>query len=77
MRPLNLLERLQDWFIERWKRIKCSHSHIATVFTAEKFLIDKWERCSGVGDCKDCGLSFHVSIPANKQERQSEHYLGY
>jgi transcription elongation factor Elf1 len=81
MGELTFWEKIIDYFTWRlprqYKQFRCSHSKIITVFTAQVFLIEKWERCSGVAYCKDCGKDFGVSIPANEDERKSEHYLGY
>jgi transcription elongation factor Elf1 len=66
------------WTLPRkYKQIRCNHNKIFTVFTAETFTIEKWERCSGVAYCKNCDKDFVVSIAANEEERKSEHYLGY
>lgn len=76
-----ILEKIIDYFTyylpRRYKELRCNHSQVVTVFTAETFLIEKWERCSGVGYCRNCGKDFSVMVAANPEERKSEYYLGY
>lgn len=77
MREETLIERLRDWLSEKWRDFTCKHYKIITLFTAETFTKDDWERCSGVGICKDCGRDFTILIAANEDERKSPDYLGY
>ncbi len=58
----------------RVKSAFCEHD-IVPHFTVDFFLKEGWKRCSGVGTCRKCRADFSVSIAANDEERDSEHYL--
>lgn len=60
-----------DWLDYWYRRLRCSHPHIITLFTAEVFVNDRWERSSGVAECVDCGMDFHITVPANNEERDN------
>lgn len=47
----------------------CSHTKIVTDFTAEVFLVEKYERCGGSATCSKCGKSFHVYVAGNINEK--------
>ena len=64
----NIWDRICFWWQSRRQR-GCQHDLVAD-FTAETFLVDKWERCSGVATCTGCAASFGIFIPANRDEAE-------
>ena len=67
----SLLERISWWFAilpEKIVQSLCYHRKIVSGFSAEVFLKDKWERCSGAGFCSECHKDFIVYVPANDEE---------
>lgn len=69
MEPMNWWERFWFWVLTFRREGFCRHAQIETQFTAEVFHVDKWERCTGVGYCLQCGADVLVTVPANRSEQ--------
>jgi len=65
MEKLTWFERLLGI---RPKRSFCAHRFVA-MFTAETFIVDGYERCSGSATCHKCGHFTTVVVAANRDER--------
>ena len=73
MEQASLFTRIVWWIYAiplKIKQLFCRHSVIAG-FYADVFLVEKWERCSGVGECYKCHKDFQVAILANEKELEN------
>jgi transcription elongation factor Elf1 len=70
MKEISKLQKI-IWFITdiplRTKQSFCHHRFF-TMFSAEVFTVEKYERCSGSAECSKCGLSATVYVPENEKE---------
>jgi hypothetical protein len=58
------------WLRQVKNNLTCSHE-LVTCFSTEIF--DRWDRVSGLAECRLCGNDFSILVPANREEREEAH----